>query len=169
MSAPILPAESLAWLREQHASVGIFPTPMTTAAKLRELAALTPAWIQPYRDIAIRLADQTSDDSSNEATFVRDTLVELVELAEVCPQVVGVDFPSIGLTRAEWLRGNLHVQVDAEPEQTGTRTMLRIVGAEPRVWELNGIAGASMEFTQAAVLVTFPRVSGELEFVAGSY
>ncbi len=169
MSAVILPPESLAWLRDQHATAGAFAAPTTTAAKLRELAALTPAWIQPYRDIAIRLADQTSDDCSDAATFIRDTLVELVELAEVCPQVVGVDFPSIVLSRAEWLRGNLHVEVDAEAEQVSTRTMLRIVGAEPRVWELNGIAGASMEFTQAAVLVTFPRESGELEFVAGSY
>ncbi len=165
----ILPPESLAWLRDQYAVAGTYPEPATTAAQLRELALRTPAWVQPYRDIATRLADQTSDDTSTDAAFVRDTFVELVGLAEACPQVVGVDFPSIGLTRAEWLRGNLHLEVNAEADQTSTRTMLRIVGAEPRVWELNGIAGASMEFTQAAVLVTFPRESGELEFVAGSY
>lgn len=85
------------------------------------------------------------------------------------PQVVGVDFPNIAFRTAEWRNGNLHLELDVRDEDPSSRTSFRIVGAEPRVWELSGIDGASLEHTLHSVIVRVPKVSGELTFTRGSY
>jgi hypothetical protein len=85
------------------------------------------------------------------------------------PQVVGVDFPNVALRTAEWRSGSLHLELDVHDEDPSSRTMFRIVGAEPRIWELTGIDGASLEHTAHAVIVRVPKVSGRLTFTRGSY
>ena len=88
---------------------------------------------------------------------------------ERCPQVVGVDFPAVALTRAEWVKGALHLQVSVLEEQPSKVTSFRIVGAEPRIWEVTGIDGAAVEFGAHAVIVRIPHVNGDLTFTPGSY
>ena len=85
------------------------------------------------------------------------------------PQVVGVDFPNVALRTAEWQNGSLHLELDVHDEDPSSRTMFRIIGAEPRIWELTGIDGASLEHTAQAVIVRVPKVSGRLTFTRGSY
>jgi len=91
------------------------------------------------------------------------------EPIEGCPQVVGVDFPEVALTRADWVKGALHLRVSVLHEQPRKVTSFRIVGAEPRLWEVTGIDGAAVDFTAQAVVVRIPHVSGELVFTPGSY
>ena len=86
-----------------------------------------------------------------------------------CPQVVGVDFPSVALTRAEWVKGALYLRVAVLEEQPSKVTTFRIVGAEPRLWEVTGIDGAAIDFTAQAVVVRIPHVNGDLTFTPGSY
>ncbi len=85
------------------------------------------------------------------------------------PQVVGVDFPNVALRVAEWRNGSLHLELDVRDEDPASRTTFRIVGAEPRVWEMAGIDGATLEHTAHSVIVRVPKVSGELTFTRGSY
>jgi hypothetical protein len=88
---------------------------------------------------------------------------------ERCPQVVGVDFPEVALTRAEWVKGTLHLRIAVRDERPRKVTTFRIVGAEPRLWEVTGIDGAAVDFTASAVVVRIPHVGGELTFTPGSY
>lgn len=85
------------------------------------------------------------------------------------PQVVGVDFPDVALRTAEWRNGDLHLELHVRNEDPSAKTTFRIVGAEPRVWELAGIDGASMDNTAHGVIVRVPKVSGALTFTASSY
>ncbi len=84
------------------------------------------------------------------------------------PQVVGVDFPNVALRTAEWRNGALYLELDVHEEDPSSRTALRIVGAEPRIRELTGIDGTSLEHTARSVIVRVPKVSGEMTFTAGS-
>jgi hypothetical protein len=86
-----------------------------------------------------------------------------------CPQVVGVDFPTVGLRRAEWVDGVLHVGIAPRREDRRRWTTFRIEGAEPRLWYLTGIDGATMDTAGSAVVVRAPLVNGDLEFTPGSY
>ena len=88
---------------------------------------------------------------------------------ERCPQVVGVDFPTVAMSRAEWVKGALHLRISVLEEQPRKTTTFRIVGAEPRLWEITGIDGAAVDFTAQAVVVRIPQVNGELTFTPGSY
>lgn len=88
---------------------------------------------------------------------------------ERCPQIVGVDFPDMALSRAEWVDGNLHVGLAPRVEDPNRYTTFRIVGAEPRIWYLSGIDGAMMDTQGASVVVRVPMVTAELDFVAGNY
>ena len=88
---------------------------------------------------------------------------------ERCPQVVDVEFPDVALTTAEWRRGALYLEIDVRDEQPDRWTSFRIVGAEPRMWEVTGIPAASIDVTASAVLVRVPKVSGPLTFTPGSY
>ncbi|MGF1599242.1 MAG: hypothetical protein ACFCVK_20395 [Acidimicrobiales bacterium] len=86
-----------------------------------------------------------------------------------CPQVVDVDFPTVALRRAEWVGGVLHVGLAPVREDGRRWTTFRIVGAEPRLWYLTGIDGATMDTAGSAVVVRVPQVEGELQFTPGSY
>ena len=86
-----------------------------------------------------------------------------------CPQVVDVDFPTLTLSRAEWVRGALHLRLAPLRDDPRARTTFRIVGAEPRIWDFTGVDGASLEYRAHAVIVTVPLVRADLEFTPGSY
>ena len=88
---------------------------------------------------------------------------------EACPQVVDVDFPDVALTRAEWIDGALYIRLTPRHEDPNARTSFRIVGAEPRQWEVSGIDGCTVDLTTAGVHVRAPRIAGELAFTPSSY
>ncbi|MCP3935778.1 MAG: hypothetical protein GY708_10445 [Actinomycetia bacterium] len=88
---------------------------------------------------------------------------------EKCPQVVDVDFPSVALSRAEWIDGSLHLRVEVLDESPNERTAFRIVGAEPRMWDILGPDGLTVEVTTSGLMVRMPRVSADIEFTEGSY
>ena len=88
---------------------------------------------------------------------------------EPCPQVVGIDVSEVVLTRAEWKHGALLLTLDPFDPDPSAWIEFRIVGAEPRLWWLAGIDGATMDVHADCVVVRTPRVAGELEFTPGSY
>ena len=85
------------------------------------------------------------------------------------PQVVGVDFPNVALRTAEWRDGALYLQLAVREEDPSSTTTFRIVGAEPRLWDLTGIEGTTLDVTARSVIVRVPRVNGDLTFTPGSY
>lgn len=165
-----LSEESLDWLRSLDQGTTSNQLAVD-AARLLETAKQTPAWIEPYEAIALRLIGQLGADQSDVATSdaALAALTQVLSLPDRCPQVVGIDFPSLAFSRAEWLSGNLHLTIVAKTDDPSKRSMFRIVGAEPRVWDLTAVDGTSLQFTQGGVIVSLPSVSGDLEFVAGSY
>jgi len=88
---------------------------------------------------------------------------------ESCPQIVDVDFPSMALTRAEWIDGNLHLRLAPLREDPTVFTSFRLVGAEPRNWDVHGIDGVSLDLTTQGLNVRVPMVAGELQLIRGSY
>jgi len=88
---------------------------------------------------------------------------------EPCPQVVGVDFPAVAMTRAEWINDSLFLSMSPLKPDPSKRTTFRIVGAEPRLWDYIGIEGAMLESTASALVVTVPLVEGDMEFCPSSY
>ena len=88
---------------------------------------------------------------------------------EACPQVVDVDFPSVAFTRAEWVNGSLYLRMAPLREDPKVRTSFRIVGAEPRQWDLIAPDGTTIELTSRGVNVRVPMVHADLEFTPGSY
>ena len=86
-----------------------------------------------------------------------------------CPQIVGVDASKLALRRAEWLDDSLYLELAPVREDPARRTSFRIVGAEPRMWYLTGIDGATIDVTAHAVDVRVALVEGELVFTPGSY
>lgn len=141
------------------------PASNEIAAALDELvgsATRTPAWVERYRSLAaLLIADHPEVDGTGH-------LIVLSMLADSSPQVVGVD-DHLTLTRAEWTKDSLLLTLCFSAPDPSKRTMFRIEGAEPRVWYVTGIEGASCEFTQRSVNVWLPCVDGDLEFTTGSY
>ena len=88
---------------------------------------------------------------------------------EPCPQVVGIDFPDMALSRAEWIDGNLHLGLRPRVQNPKLHTTFRIVGAEPRIWYLSGIDGAAMDTQGSSVVVRVPMINADVDFVAGNY
>jgi hypothetical protein len=86
-----------------------------------------------------------------------------------CPQVVGVDFPTMAFSRAEWIDGNLHLRLAPLREDAAVRTSFRIVGAEPRNWDVHGLDGVSLDLTSTGLEVRVPMVAADLDLVRGSY
>ena len=86
-----------------------------------------------------------------------------------CPQIVGVDASTLALRRAEWLDDSLYLELAPVRKDPSRRTGFRIVGAEPRMWYLTGIDGATIDVTAHAVDVRVATVAGELVFTPGSY
>jgi len=88
---------------------------------------------------------------------------------ETCPQIVGVDFPAMALSRAEWIAGNLHLRFAPTREDPNVFTSFRLVGAEPRNWDVHGIEGAGVELTSTGVNIRVPMISADVELIRGSY
>jgi hypothetical protein len=88
---------------------------------------------------------------------------------EPCPQVVDIDVSEVVLTWAEWQHGALFLTLDPLQPDPSAWIEFRIVGAEPRLWWLAGIEGATMDVHANSVVVRTPRVAGDLEFTPGSH
>jgi len=88
---------------------------------------------------------------------------------EPCPQIVDVDFPNMAFTRAEWIDGNLHLRLAPLREDPDAKTYFRIVGAEPRNWEVHGLDGFRLELTMSGLNVTAPMMAGDVAFIRSSY
>jgi len=88
---------------------------------------------------------------------------------EACPQIVDVDFPSMAFSRAEWIDGNLHLGLAPLRADPNVRTGFRLVGAEPRNWDVHGIEGASVELTTTGVNIRVPMISADIQLIRGSY
>jgi len=88
---------------------------------------------------------------------------------ESCPQIVDVDFPTMALSRAEWIGGHLYVRLSPLYEDPNVFTSFRLVGGEPRVWNLTGVEGASMDVTMNGIFVRVPLVHADIVFEPGSY
>lgn len=82
---------------------------------------------------------------------------------EVCPQVVGVDFPNVALAQARWSDEALHLRLDVLRPDPAAATHFRIVGVQPgRRWVAVGRSGATVERDGETLVVTAPLESGSL-------
>lgn len=88
---------------------------------------------------------------------------------ERCPQIVDVDFPAMAFTRAEWIDGNLHLRLAPLREDANVTTSFRIVGAEPRQWDVHGLDGVSVDLATSGLTVRVPMVAADLQFLRSSY
>lgn len=86
-----------------------------------------------------------------------------------CPQIVGVDFPAMALSRAEWIDGNLHLRLTPQIEDPASFTSFRLVGAEPRNWDVHGLEGGRFELTTSGLNIRVPMVHADLTLIRGSY
>ena len=86
-----------------------------------------------------------------------------------CPQIVGVDFPTMAFSRAEWVDGNLRLRLAPRREDPTKRTSFRIIGAEPRNWDVHGIDGVSLDLSTTGLDVRVPLIAGDLELIRSSY
>ncbi len=83
--------------------------------------------------------------------------------------MVGVDFPDMALDRAEWVDGNLHLGLAPRVEDPTRFTSFRIVGAEPRMWDVHGVENARIESTMSGLNVRVPMVKADMELIRSSY
>ncbi len=83
---------------------------------------------------------------------------------ERCPQVVGVDFPAVALSRARWNGGALELALAPRRAESRVRTSFRIVGAGPGPWEVVGLDGATVSPDEdgGELTVEAPMVAAEL-------
>lgn len=88
---------------------------------------------------------------------------------EPCPQVVDLDFPDMALDRAEWVGGNLHLGLCPRHEDPERFTYFRLVGAEPRMWDVHGVPNARIESTLSGLNVRVPMVRAEMSLIRSSY
>ncbi|MGB0112231.1 MAG: hypothetical protein WBP59_03340 [Ilumatobacteraceae bacterium] len=89
--------------------------------------------------------------------------------APTCPQVVGVDVPLMVLRRARWVEGNLHLALAPHRIDPDTRTSFRVVGAEPRNWDVVGLDGVSLDLSTSGLDVRVPMVDAEFVLMRSSY
>ena len=83
---------------------------------------------------------------------------------ERCPQVVGVDFPRIALSRAEWIDGRLHLRLAPLFDTAIERTSFSVVGVEPDdSWQALGPTGVSIESHGTVLTVSAPLVAADVE------
>jgi len=86
-----------------------------------------------------------------------------------CPQVVGVDFPTMALDRAEWIGSSLHLGLAPLYEDPKVYTTFRIVGVEPRQWDIAGIDGAMVDAKSDGIVVRVPLKTATMSFTPSSY
>jgi hypothetical protein len=85
------------------------------------------------------------------------------------PQVVGLPLAQAGLRRAEWIDGNLYLHLVPVTSDRGRRLAVRLVGAEPRQWDIAGIPGVLADLSSQGLQLLIPMVEGPLELSRGSY
>jgi len=79
-----------------------------------------------------------------------------------CPQVTGVDFPNVALSRAYWADEALRLTLDVHRPSPGDDTTFRVVGAAAeKVWSVSG-SRASLSREDDALVITTAMQSGEL-------
>lgn len=88
---------------------------------------------------------------------------------ERCPQIVDVDFPAMALSRAEWVDGNLRLRLAPLREDPAMFTSFRLIGAEPRNWDVHGLDGVSLDLSTTGLTIRVPMVTADLELIRGSY
>lgn len=83
---------------------------------------------------------------------------------ETCSQVVGVDFPRVALSRAEWHDRSLHMTISPLADLPDGRTSFTIVGeSSHRSWTIDGAHGATVEPNPDGTLtVTVPMVPADV-------
>ena len=86
-----------------------------------------------------------------------------------CPQVVDVDFPAVALRRAEWVDGALYLRLAPLHEDARRKTTFRVIGVEPRQWDLTAPEGTTLDVSAAGVIVGTPMVDADLILTPGSY
>ena len=75
----------------------------------------------------------------------------------------------MALRRAEWISGNLQLGLAPLVEDPEVFTYFRIVGAEPRNWDVHGVDDAVFELTLSGLNVRVPMVRADIELIRGSY
>ena len=88
---------------------------------------------------------------------------------EPCPQIVGVDFPTMAFDRAEWIGSSLYLGLAPLYEDPKVYTTFRIVGVEPRQWDIAGIDGAMVDAKPDGVVVRVPLKKTLMTFTPSSY
>jgi len=86
-----------------------------------------------------------------------------------CPQIVDVDFPTMAFDRAEWIGSSLYLGLAPLYEDPKVYTTFRIVGVEPRQWDVTGIDGAMVDAKADGVVVRVPLTKTTMTFTPGSY
>ena len=86
-----------------------------------------------------------------------------------CPQIVDVDFPTMAFDRAEWIGSSLYLGLAPLYEDPKVYTTFRIVGVEPRQWDVTGVDGAMVDAKADGVVVRVPLVKTLMTFTPGSY
>ncbi len=137
---------------------GLDPGTLTRAevteitGELAAMAALTPAWVEPYVALVERLAPDAPPFD-----------------VDPCPQIVDVDVPDMALRRAAWTDGNLHLTTAPQQEDPTRSTSFRLVGAEPRNWDIHGPDGVFLDLSTSGLGIRVPMVAADLELIRGSY
>ena len=73
------------------------------------------------------------------------------------PQVVGVDFPTMGFARAEWIDGTLHLRSAPRREVQTERTSFEITDVDPAAaWHVSGGSHIVLEPTSSSLRVSMP-------------
>ncbi len=85
---------------------------------------------------------------------------------ERCPQVVGVDFPSVALRRAEWRGSTLHLSVAVHDPDPTASTSFRVEGATARDWRITGPPSVSVDGHESGALVQLPMQDCEFQLHA---
>ena len=99
-----------------------------------------------------------------------DSLPPLDEMLQKLHETKGSDLHlKVGSPPAFRIDGELHLSLAPRREDPRTTTAFRIVGAEPRQWDLLAPDGTTVEQTAAGLNVRVPLVEADLVFTPGSY
>lgn len=123
---------------------------------IEQLAHRTPAWIAPYVVLYRQLVDEAAPDFAGAPEFA-------------CPQIVDVDFPTMAFDRAEWIGSSLYLGLAPRYEDPKVFTTFRIVGVEPRQWDIAGIDGAMVDARGNGTIVRVPLLRRTMSFTPSSY
>jgi len=86
-----------------------------------------------------------------------------------CPQLVGVDVDELVLSQAEWIDGNLRVGLSPRQVDPSRSTGFRLIGAEPRNWEVHGLDGVRLDLTTTGLDISVPMVDATFDLIRSSY